>query len=469
MEEQLKQLKENYEKIKLSDSSKSKIYKHWVDVRSEKTEYIIPFYKRASVLAAACAIILVLSLTVYKLTPIPTFKQNTVKYSKSAFISSLNGNVFIKTSTNPKEAIPLKNGDILNEGTIIETKLKSNTNFAFNNHNIALSADTSLKLTSFMKSDLKFNLQKGSVSLTVSPLEKNEVLQVISKDVIVQVIGTQFTVSKLLNCTNVSVTEGKVKIIHNTKTTYLEKNGLKSFCSNNAKLNPIIEKPLLTQTDNNVSSLDKKVEQKLLKEIVIKKDKSNKIKKQKKNLNNKLLAMASTPPTGEEKLFNMAQQSIIESKSYSISMKYFSEYIAQYENGIFIEDALFNMAKLSYKAKNYLDVYKYSKQLRAKIDDNNYRTKQINLFYAQSILELKRDAGEAVIILGTLITELDKLSSTMKEQTVYLYTLAALRLNDCVTTIKWSKYYLQNFTNGRYTNSIKSFLATDSKCNTTNQ
>lgn len=96
-------------------------------------------------------------------------------------------------------------------------------------HRVEMDANTTL--TKAEGPNVKLNLAVGTIRCWVEPL-KNDSFSVVTPEAVVEVVGTQFSVSRSGECTTVEVFEGKVRVTSKAGvSTLLEPAAKQQFCA----------------------------------------------------------------------------------------------------------------------------------------------------------------------------------------------------------------------------------------------
>lgn len=393
-----------------------------------------------TVFAAVCFVTIGLPLTVGwqdngGKTVLPDTHVSPDKYI--AVVSTLEGGATVREHRTNKP-VTLKTTIEEGERIITGKKRKDKMELAVGPHRVWIDSGTEISFQKLEKHRLGFDLHEGKIDLHVSKLPIGGSLQVVSGDVTVRVMGTQFSVEKRRECIAVAVSEGIVEVRHADNRHMLHANDEKRICKTNA-LEP-------SEEDNRpTSSIDRLVS---VKEQQIRKKKHLEETMSMPRQNRKQPESDATSPTPEEALFMSAKAHLHRGEMNNANAE-FERYLESYPRGIFAEDAHFHLIKTAYRIADYDFVLTYGERF---IDNYQHvslpRLAQVRILCGEIWISKKRAPGKAWRLISPLIDDMDQLSPQLEKQLVSLLLQSACRSNMKASCSKWADTYLDRYPDG---------------------
>jgi hypothetical protein len=153
----------------------------------------------------------------------------------------------------------------------------------------------------------------------------------------------------------------------------------------------------------------------------------------------------------EERLFRDASRSKGDAAAHAVRLQ---EYLTRFPNGMFAEDALFQLIRDSYAAGNSAQVLHFSEQFLYRFHRGR-RTSEAQLLYVQSSLEMGLPPGQSLGVVESLLSHLDSLPRNQREQATYLAILAYCGSPRPQSCRQWSDRYLERFPHGLYADQVR--------------
>jgi hypothetical protein len=130
------------------------------------------------------------------------------------------------------------------------------------------------------------------------------------------------------------------------------------------------------------------------------------------------------------------------------------EYLARFPDGLFAEDALFQLIRDSYATANPGQVLRFSEQFLAR-HHRGRRTSEVQLLYVQSLIEMGLPPGQSLAVLESLLSHLDSLALSQREQATYLAILAYCSAPKPLLCRQWIDRYLERYPHGLYAAQVR--------------
>jgi hypothetical protein len=159
----------------------------------------------------------------------------------------------------------------------------------------------------------------------------------------------------------------------------------------------------------------------------------------------------SQPLSDEERMFRDASHGSGEASSRALRLQ---EYLARYPNGIFAEDALFQLIRDSYAAADAARVLDYSRQFLRRFRRGS-RASEVRLLYVHSLIEMGLPPGQSLDILESLLSRLDSLPRSQQEEATYLAVLAYCGAPRPPLCRSWAERYLERYPRGLYAGEVR--------------
>jgi hypothetical protein len=153
----------------------------------------------------------------------------------------------------------------------------------------------------------------------------------------------------------------------------------------------------------------------------------------------------------EERLFRDASRTEGDTSSRALRLQ---EYLARFPNGMFAEDALFQLIRDSYAAANSAQVLHFSEQFLHRFHRGR-RTSEVQLLYVQSSIEMGRPPGQSLDVVESLLSHLDSLPRNQREQATYLAILVYCGSPRPQSCRQWIDRYLERFPHGLYAAEVR--------------
>jgi ferric-dicitrate binding protein FerR (iron transport regulator) len=330
----------------------------------------------------------------------------------------------------------------------LETKVGANT--------VAVGADSSLLLESLNTKELKFRLEHGWVTLSVAPLSAGKRLWVYAGDLSVEVVGTKFTVKREGACSSVSVRSGRVATTYKGIAVLVGAGEERQFCPS----------PVETMASASIPALEKKLAQvpdaegKVVRETMGKpapRPSVHEVPLPAKQGGARTLPPAEMPVartevlSDEERLFRAASRTEGDAGARADRLQ---EYLARFPNGMFTEEALFQLVRGSYAGANPSQVVRFSEQFLRRFHRGR-RVSEVQLLYVQSRIEMGQPPGQSLPVLESLLSHLGSLPRNQREQATYLAILAYCGSTRPQLCRQWTDRYLQQYPHGLYADQVR--------------
>ena len=347
----------------------------------------------------------------------------------------------------------------LAEGQRLRTSAASTVETKVGAHIVAVSADSSLMFESLKSQDLIFRLERGWVNMTVAPLGTGKRLRVVAGELSVEVVGTVFSVAREGDCSSVSVRSGRVATSHQGIAGEVRAGEERRFCPAAALATRSMPSPGEVPAARGLRDAEKKIAV----EATGQAPPSAQTHEERPSLpKGRLEAAQAVPPaeaplprtealSDEERLFRDASRTEGDASSRSLRLQ---DYLARFPNGMFAEDALFQLIRDSYAAENSAQVLQFSEQFLHRFHRGR-RTSEVQLLYVQSLIEMGRPVGQSLGIVESLLSHLDSLPRSQREQATYLAILAYCGSPRPQSCRQWIDRYLERYPYGLYADQVR--------------
>jgi len=364
--------------------------------------------------------------------------------------------------TGDSESIRLTPNAHLPEGQRVRTTPSGSVETRVGKHLVVVEPDSDLQLERLRAKDLRFRLDRGAVTMTVSPLGRGGQLTVVAGELSVRVVGTVFTVERRSECSRVSVRSGRVSIAYKEIVGAVSAGEAREFCpAKNASAS-------FAEPSRRAAAVDPA---------------SEKSKTVATGASHPAAATSTSPESAarsaqtpwklayaepkwpvspkmsdEERLFRDASRA--QSDAWVRARK-LQDYLVRFPDGLFAEDALFHLVRLSYADGNSAEVVRLSEQFLRRRRQGR-RAVEVQLLCAQSAIELGLPPDRSRGPLESTLTHLDLLPRSQREQATYLAIVAYCGAQRTEACSLWVRRYLAEFPGGTYTNQVRRHrVATD--------
>lgn len=349
--------------------------------------------------------------------------------------------------TGDSESIRLTPKAHVPEGQRVRTSPSGSVETRIGKHLVVVEPDSDLQLERLRAKDLRFRLERGAVTMTVSPLGRGGQLTVVAGELSVQVVGTVFTVERRSECSRVAVRSGRVSIAYKEIVGAVSAGESREFCPAKKTSASLTEQPVATGTSVPAAAT-----------------RTSPTSAARSAQTPRKLAYAeptwpvSPDMSDEERLFRDASRP---QGAPWVRARKLQDYLVRFPDGLFAEDALFHLVRLSYADGNSAEVVRLSEQfLRRR--RHGRRAVEVQLLYAQSAVELGLPPDRSRGPLESTLAHLDLLPRSQREQATYLAIVAYCGAQRTEACSLWVRRYLAEFPAGTYTNQVRRHrLATD--------
>jgi TolA-binding protein len=306
-------------------------------------------------------------------------------------------------------------------------------------HVLSVGSDSDLRLESLRPKDLRFRLERGTVTMTVSPLGRDGRLTVLAGDLSVQVVGTVFSVERKEACSRVSVRSGRVAITYRELSGTVSAGESREFC-------PEAKPAVATAQPPKPAALIDAVTASPSPSVQT-------VETPRKVAYPESKGPVTQPMSDEERLFRDATRS--QGDAWGRARK-LQDYLVHFPDGLFSEDALFHLVRLSYADGNSAEVVRLSEQFLGRRRQGR-RAVEVQLLCAQSAMELGLPAHRSQSPLASVLAHLDVLPRGQREQATYLAIVQYCGTQRTELCSQWLRRYLSEFPNGTYTNQVRQY------------
>ncbi|MBN2342816.1 MAG: FecR domain-containing protein [Deltaproteobacteria bacterium] len=355
----------------------------------------------------------------------------------------------------------LGNRDFLHAGAEVHTREDSRAELVVNDHRVTVTAASGLRLARLENSQLVFEVTAGESQFDIKKLREGHRLQVLAGDVSVEVVGTRFAVRKDEDCVNVTVTEGRVKTVHQRHIRFVAAGEGARFCDNTeaVRTGQVPGAPKLKSasgiTDNSLKSPEISDEQVGRLSVLPSDPDADGIGERNRHrvfAENSTGAAADTSQrvldSDEELLFENAHKALTKG-ALAPAEELFQRYMVEYSGGMFAEDARFRLVRIAFRQKDLNGVLQRSEAFMAAHGASGHRMTEVRILRAQALISLGR-AGEAMGVLSALIGNLQRYSARYQHQITALQFTAACAAGDRQQCTHWSTLYAQQYPEGAF-------------------
>lgn len=349
----------------------------------------------------------------------------------------------------------------VSEGQWLRTSAASAMETKVGGHTVAVSADSNLLLESLKAKELKFRLERGGVTLTVSPLSPGKRLRVFAGDLSVEVVGTVFTVKRDGGCSSVSVRSGRVATGYKGMAGVVSAGEERRFCPPSDEKVAMTSLPSQSKAEVQVpeaaeetvmaETLERSAPQRSIPDLPLPSRRGR----------SRTMPPAGTPVpqaevlSDEERLFRAASRSEGDASARIVRLQ---EYLARFPNGMFTEEALFQLIRNNYAAAAPAQVIHFADQFLQQFHGGR-RTSEVQLLYLQSRIEMGQPPSQSLGVLESLLSHLDSLPRNQREQATYLAILTYCGSSNSQACRPWIHRYLEQYPNGFYADRIRRSLS----------
>ncbi|MCP4603131.1 MAG: outer membrane protein assembly factor BamD [Proteobacteria bacterium] len=509
-------LKRSYDETEIPGQVRHRIYSNLDDLsfRQEKTRH--PALSLGIAVSALVAMVVLASYLDWFRPTVPSAARETdTEQTYAAVISEFNGSVSVNSVNDGARKAHARMSII--DDSSIQTMGSGSVKLSVGPHKAKIDPHSVFRLDSLKKDRLRFSLEQGKVKMSVAPLNKRSALIVISNGLTIEVIGTAFVVEHLDLCSFVAVSQGKVKTTFRNQVDMISAGESRSFCEkpqpkvlDNKPMNsnkPTSEQVetkdphLSTLTSNKIALEDthkkelkrkrrsssgqhvsvntaktndaiEDIQKPSMKDIPIQEDERRQSHVDPESISETEAHREKEPEPveaqvteiNEELLYKSALDSLFNGNGQS-ALSGMMRYLEHYPNGMFAEDALFNVVRVSYASKNMEDVARWGGRFLKKYPASGRHSLEVRIFYAQSIIELGRETRYAFNTLKPVISQINRVPRQYRGQAVYLYFHAAYRSGHKDISSNWAEQYLKRFPQGRYADEAQKVLTKGEKKN----
>lgn len=365
-------------------------------------------------------------------------------------VSTVAGQAFIGAS----QPSPLVPETPVPEGQWLRTSTSGRVETRVGQHRVTVGPGSDLQLESLRAKDLRFRLERGAVTLSVSPLGRDGHLTVLAGELSVRVVGTVFSVERTGACSRVSVASGRVAITYKELVGTVSAGESRAFCpaeeppEHLAEPSPPAAGPdALPAREPTIASAASSPAAAAGPKAAPAVPSSPAPRK---------LAHESSWPTSsqmsdEERLFRDASRPQGEPW---VRARKLQDYLGRFPEGLFAEDALFHLVRLSYADGNSTEVVRLSEQFLRR-QPHGRRAVEVQLLYVQSAIELGLPLHRTQGALESVLGRLDELPRSQREQATYLAILAYCDRQKNGACGPWIRRYLAEFPGGAYASQVR--------------
>lgn len=320
-------------------------------------------------------------------------------------------------------------------GAWIETREAASVRLAIGPHRAQVGGDTRVKLDRISGDHLAFSLARGRLLFNVEPLPKGRTLAVRSGELMVEVVGTVFSVERNAACSAVKVIEGRVRTSFRGKADSVGAGEAKEFCAAPQAPDHAAEPPVAGVTAPGSTSP------------------SIPIPSPQRQLGRAEAGGAPRSLTDEERVFRRGIETLKSGGSLDARAS-FDEYLRQYPNGAFSQDARFHLIRLVYAQGDMRQTVALGREFLRLSGEAGIRSNEVRLLVAQCLLQQGNSAEEAFTLLTPLAHGASTSHEAHAEQILYLYILAANRSGRQGEARSWAAQYLGQYPTGRYVEEV---------------
>lgn len=318
-------------------------------------------------------------------------------------------------------------------GRWLETDAAASVGLALGRHRVDVAEDSSVRLDSLNPNRVSISVAKGRAAFHVDPLPKGASLSVRSGGLLVEVVGTTFSVERREDCSILTVAEGLVRATFHQTTAPVAQGRTERYCETRAASSDhAVSAPgVPPATSATVRG-------------------QTPVAHSRRELGSEGTAGAPARSlTPEERQFRQGLDAL-RSGNAGAAQESFEAYLRDYAQGAFSQDARLHLVRLSYAAHRTQQTVSFGRQFLAQAGASGARGNEVRLLVAQSLLEGGGAADEAFGLLAPLVTGAHASSRAFDEQVVYVYILAASRSGRLEEASSWARKYLEQRPQGRY-------------------
>lgn len=347
-----------------------------------------------------------------------TDRAGTTAVAATAVASALIGpqvSVFDKTGK------PLAHGETANvpmklaEGTTIVTENADPVGLDLGAHRLEMHPESSLTLSSLEAKALSLRLNSGNLSARVHKLGHGERFSVAAGTVLVEVVGTIFSVGFTDSGVAVEVQEGEVRIVHGSQKDRLAAGGRRVFpgirvADSGADLRSKAAMPGRQAERRSAESL-----------------------------------------TEEEKVFSRAQKALIQEVNPGKAIPHFRQYLDRYPSGMFVPEALIHLGEACEKLGDFSCAQNHYRKFMQSYPDDS-RSVRVGVLLAASLIRHGTDLTE---VPGVLRKALDlPPEDRTREHALYLTVTFESKTGSRDRAEKHAKEYVRLYPAGRFAEDV---------------
>ncbi|HMA91347.1 MAG TPA: outer membrane protein assembly factor BamD, partial [Polyangiaceae bacterium] len=157
--------------------------------------------------------------------------------------------------------------------------------------------------------------------------------------------------------------------------------------------------------------------------------------------------------TDEERTFRRGIETLKSGGSVNARTS-FEEYLRQYPNGTFSQDARFHLIRLVYAQGDIRQTVALGHEFLRISGDVGIRSNEVRLLVARGLMQQGNASDEAFTLLSPLMGGASTSREGYAEEIVYLYVLAAERTSRHGEARSWAAHYLHRYPTGRYVEEV---------------
>lgn len=313
-------------------------------------------------------------------------------------------------------------------------------------HRIKVDKNTSFGIGVITEQKMDFALTKGVVEFNVSKLPHGSTFTIKSGKLTVSVVGTIFTVSKNDFCASVDVAEGRIEAQFADQTVFVSAGEKRAFCDETSPAKTEGDPQPETPRVHKLHKAPFPNGPKSRKGMAIGEGRDSIVQDPDPIDANTILT--------EEELLIKRAHSLISKNEKKEALEILEQYLKNYPDGLFREEALFNTVRQCYRLKKMKAVIKYSDTFLNTYNRIDYKPTEIRIIRAQALLKLKENPQEILQTLEPVLNQLASLSDSYCSQAMYLYILAAHQAKQNKKAATWAGKYLERFPDGPYADDV---------------
>ncbi len=306
---------------------------------------------------------------------------------------------------------------------------------SFGPHRVELGSGTRLVPLLSKSGDYEFDLVSGHATFRVAPLEPGRRFSVRAGDVVVEVVGTVFSVERDERCVRVVVEEGTVRAVFGKHREELAAGQNGEMCApafgEDAERDPdegeetaaVAGLERREPRSGNTTGTAEPPEE--------------------------ITAPVPTPagPTEEELLYREALDARL-AGDIPRCRALMGRYVGDHPDGTFTDEALFTLVRLDYRAGDFASAKERAGRYLARNRSLDAKTAEARLLRADSLERL--GGGGVLAALRPLAGSIDVLAPEYREQALYLLALSAGRAGDDDLALRCARECLARFPAGKY-------------------